>query len=205
VTFSRGIFKKQAVVAAAVALWLQAVVFGFRMLWQYSATPGHPASPPISWPKRAPFERRNGKATLVMFVHPQCPCSRASLGELAIIAAHSQEHLDAVIFFYRPAKRASDWARTDLWQTAAHINNVRAFEDPDAQAAQTFGAFTSGQTLLYGSDGKLLFKGGITASRGHSGDNAGRRVIGALLNGEAIAQNRLPIITPVFGCSLQGE
>ena len=88
---------------------------------------------------------------------------------------------------------------------AAGINDVHAFEDINAQTAQTFGVYTSGQTLLYGSDGRLLFKGGITASRGHSGDNAGRTVITALLDGEVIAKNQLPVVTPVFGCSLQGE
>jgi hypothetical protein len=44
-----------------------------------------------------------------------------------------------------------------------------------------------------------LFKGGITASRGHSGDNLGRdAVIDLVTSGVASASS-----TPVFGCSLQ--
>ena len=71
--------------------------------------------------------------------------------------------------------------------------------------AKSFGTFTSGQTLLYDSAGRLLFKGGITAYRGHSGDNEGRSLITALLRGDAPAQIKLPVAMPVFGCSLRGE
>jgi hypothetical protein len=44
-----------------------------------------------------------------------------------------------------------------------------------------FGAATWGQTMVYGRDGRLLFSGGITAARGHYGDNAGTQAIAALL------------------------
>jgi hypothetical protein len=109
------------------------------------------------------------------------------------------------VFFYLPAHETSSWATTDLWQTASAIPGVRVFEDRGAVVAFSFGTFTSGQTLLYDPNGRLLFKGGITAYRGHSGDNAGRSVITALLRGETPSQINLPVITPVFGCSLREE
>jgi hypothetical protein len=44
-----------------------------------------------------------------------------------------------------------------------------------------------------------VFKGGITSSRGHSGDNLGRdAVIDLVTSGVASASS-----APVFGCSLQ--
>jgi hypothetical protein len=141
---------------------------------------------------------------LVMFVHPRCECSSATVGELAIIMAHAQEKLDAHVFFFLPAGEAAAWARTDLWNTASAIPGVRVQEDREGAIAQSFGSFTSGQTLLYDTQGRLLFKGGITAFRGHSGDNAGRTAITALLRGEA-PRNALPVMTPVLGCSLRGE
>ena len=144
-----------------------------------------------------------GRATLVMFAHPQCGCSRASVGELAIIMAH--ENVNASVFFYRPPTESPEWAKTDLWQAAAAIPGVHVFEDPGGHVAQSFGVFTSGQTLLYDSGGHLRFKGGITAFRGHSGDNAGRSAITALLQGGALPATGLPVTTPVFGCSLRGE
>jgi hypothetical protein len=57
---------------------------------------------------------------------------------------------------------------------------------------------------LYGPGGDLLFSGGITAARGHSGDNCGRSTIISLLTEEtANAPVRAgPAQTFVFGCPL---
>jgi hypothetical protein len=197
--------KKNLVIATAVALWVPAVAFGISVLWKYSTTPGRPGTPPLDWPADAPIKRGQGRPTLVMFAHPQCECSVASVGELAIIMAHAQGQVEANVFFYLPATEASTWARTDLWRIASAIPGVQVFEDRQAAVAQSFGAFTSGQTLLYDAGGHLLFKGGITGFRGHSGDNAGRSAVTALLQGGYPDQNRLPIMTPVLGCSLRGE
>jgi hypothetical protein len=104
-----------------------------------------------------------------------------------------------------PPSETSAWARGKLWQSAREIPGVRVFEDRDAAVAQSFGSFTSGQTLLYDTNGRLEFQGGITAFRGHSGDNPGRSALTSLLQGERIAPAGSPIVTPVFGCSLRGE
>jgi hypothetical protein len=198
--------KKQSVIVLVVALWLPAVGYGISVLWKYSTTPGTPATAPLNWPATAKIERNKARATLLMFAHPQCPCTSASLGELAIILAHAQGRLDADVFFYRPADKPLAWMKTDLWTSANAIPGVHVFEDRDAAAAKSFGTFTSGQTLLYDSDGRLRFKGGITAFRGHSGDNAGRTAITALLQSEPSGLNFPAVVTtPVLGCSLRGE
>jgi hypothetical protein len=204
VSFLRG-WKKQSVVIVAVAVWIPAVAFGINVLWKYSVTPGRPATPPPMWPANAGVERTKGRASLLLFAHPQCPCTSASLGELAIILAHAQGKVDADVFVYRPSSQPASWTRTDLWAAASAIPGVRVFEDRDAEMAQSFGTFTSGQTLLYDDSGRLLFKGGITAYRGHSGDNVGRSVITAFLQNGPTPQTPLPVVTPVLGCSLRGE
>ena len=197
--------QKRAFIGAVVLLWIPAVGFGISTLWKYSFAAGHPAEPPLDWPRTAPIERASGRATLVMFAHPQCGCSRASLGELAIIMAHEQEHVSTSVLFYRPSTEPPEWAKSDLLETARSIPGVKVLEDPDGSVARNFGVFTSGQTLLYNSAGRLEFKGGITAFRGHSGDNAGRSVITALLHGDPLPAVVLPVTSPVFGCSLRGE
>jgi len=203
-SFSAGL-KKHAVIAAALALWVPSVGFGINVLWQYSTTPGRTGAPPLDWPANAPIARGKGRATLVMFAHPQCECSRATLGELAILMAQSPLPIDVDVFFYLPIHEASAWAQSDLWHSAKGMPGVRVYEDREGSIARSFGAFTSGQTLLYDSSGQLLFKGGITAFRGHSGDNAGRSAITALLQRDIPRPTILPVITPVFGCSLRGE
>ncbi|HEY4363361.1 MAG TPA: hypothetical protein VGN17_20515 [Bryobacteraceae bacterium] len=199
------LLKKQSVIVLMVALWIPAVGSGINVLWKYSTTPGKAATPPAQWPGDAPVARADGRATLVMFAHPQCPCTSASVGELAIIMAHHSSGLDADVYFYAPKNKPEGWVKNDLWKMAAAIPGVRVFEDHEAAAAQSFGAFTSGQVLLYDSQGSLEFNGGITAFRGHSGDNAGRTVITSLLQDGAPRRNDLPVRTPVLGCSLRGE
>lgn len=73
--------------------------------------------------------------------------------------------------------------------------------DVGGAQARVFGAFISGQTLLYSATGSLLFNGGITDARGHEGDNPGRTALTSILSGGKPAA----IQTPVFGCYLYAE
>lgn len=197
--------RKHAVVAIALGVWLPGVAYGFSVLWRYSMTPGHPASPPVRWTEQLPIQRKATQATLLMFAHPQCGCSKASLGELAILMARASGKVTAKVLFYAPQDEPSAWVKTDLWETAEKIPGVTVIEDRNNNIAGSFGVFTSGQTLVYDSNGRLIFNGGITASRGHAGDNYGRDAIIALLQEHPAPGTTLPVISPVFGCSLRTE
>jgi hypothetical protein len=182
------------------AVWLIAISIGMLILARYSTMPGQPASPPAEWPSGAPIQIASPRFTLAVFVHPQCPCSRATLGELQRIIACCRDRVETTVFFYQPPDTSDRWPHTDLWKSAAEIPTVRVLADRDAAAARRFGARTSGQTLLYDRDGRLVFKGGITAYRGHSGDNEGRAAIESFLLGGSSRRRS----TPVFGCALFG-
>jgi hypothetical protein len=52
--------------------------------------------------------------------------------------------------------------------------------------------------MLYGIDGRLLFAGGITSSRGHQGDNAGLDRVLSLVRGGKAERSE----SSVFGCGL---
>jgi hypothetical protein len=56
----------------------------------------------------------------------------------------------------------------------------------------------SGETLLYDPHGRLVFRGGLTAGRGHAGDSPGRRAVVACFNEPTPERRDLP----VFGCPL---
>lgn len=171
---------------------------GFSLLWDYENAPGPIASPPLRWPSNSRINLATDRATLIMLTHPHCPCTRASIGELARLMAKTQDRVTAYILFFKPARASDDWERTDLWQSAASIRGVNVVADEGGVEARRFHAFTSGQTLLYDSDGVLMFSGGITGSRGHSGDNAGESAIVSLLTtGEAELAE-----TFAFGCPL---
>lgn len=180
------------------ALWLTVVGVGMYLLASYKNTPGLAAEAPRQWPTDSRIQLSKDHSTLVMLAHPHCPCTRASIGELASIMAHSQGRLNAYVLFVKPEGASDDGDISDLWQSAKDIPGVKVILDGDGKEAHIFHAATSGQTLLYDPRGRLLFSGGITGSRGHFGDNAGQTSIVSIVNAETPNQTE----TSVFGCPL---
>lgn len=179
-----------------IVLWLAAVAAGLGHLWAYAMTPGPAAAAPASWPATAETAREDHIPTLVLFLHPQCACSSATINELAVLLAHVDRPLRAQVWIYRAARLPQGWEHTSLWNDAAAIPGVRVVTDIDGKEARRFGARVSGETMLFDGDGRRLFHGGITAARGHQGDNAGRAAVTALLNGWPVTADN----SPVFGC-----
>jgi hypothetical protein len=112
--------------------------------------------------------------------------------------AQAQGKVNAYVLFFRPKGASAEWDDTDLRRSAAAIPGVVVRADVDGAEARRFGGETSGHTLLFDGGGRLIFSGGITESRGHSGGNNGESAIVALLNGQSATRAR----TPVFGCQI---
>ena len=185
---------------AVVAIGCGAVIaFGLVRLLKYESAPGTVADVPKAWPASRISLSADG-LTLVMLAHPHCPCTSASVGELAEVMARVEGKAKAYVLFARPEGSGADWDDTSLRRSAAAIPGVTVMSDPDGVEARRFGAETSGHTLLFAPDGRLLFSGGITQSRGHAGDNAGASAIVSLVHN----QNADHATTFVFGCSLPG-
>jgi hypothetical protein len=179
-------------------IWLGAAAAGLSVLWRYDNTPGDAARAPEQWPALTTLARATDRPTLVMLAHPHCPCTRASLGELAEAIARARTPPRTYILFMTPTGFRDGWEQTDLWRTAAALPGVTVVRDDDGRAARQFGASTSGQTLLYDVRGALVFSGGITGARAHAGDNLGRQSLVAFLNRESAVRSA----TNVFGCPL---
>jgi hypothetical protein len=179
-------------------LWLASATGGLWVLWAYDNKPGIAANPSARWPATSRLAPAADGPTLVLFAHPQCSCSPASLGELAEVLARADKRPRTYVVFLKPSSVVDGWERTALWQQAARLENVTVIRDDDGLEAQRFSAATSGQTFLYDSRGVLQFSGGITSARGHAGDNAGRAALISLVNRLETSHPR----TNVFGCPL---
>ena len=177
--------------------WGAVIAFGLRGLLNYETAPGSVAEVPRKWPASTVSLSADGP-TLVMLAHPHCPCTRASVGELAEVMARIAGKAKAYVLFAKPDGSGADWDDTSLRRSAAAIPGVTVLSDPDGVEAHRFGAETSGHALLFAPDGRLLFSGGITQSRGHAGDNAGASAIVSLVRNQKADQTT----TFVFGCSL---
>jgi hypothetical protein len=191
--------RRTVLAAAAAIVWLIAVAVGFGKLWAYASTPAPQTTAAAEWPARTTLSRLDGRPTLVMFAHPQCPCSRASVAELAKLVARTPATATIHVVFYRPPSEPHGWERTSLWRAAEAIPTVRVSVDPGGVEATRFGALASGQTYFYDAGGALRFNGGITAARGHEGDNAGRQALETILTHGTPSASQ----TRVFGCALR--
>lgn len=188
------------ILALIITFWLLAIGVGLQFVMAYENSPGRVGGAPTVWPPDSRIQRAPDLPTLIMMVHPRCPCSRASVGELSLLMAESQGLVNVNVVFVRPAEFPEEWEKTDLWRTVAAIPGVKMSVDNGGVEAHRFGSHTSGQVMLYSATGELLFSGGITSARGHSGENEGRSAILTLL-----AKGHSTSETPVYGCPLFGE
>jgi hypothetical protein len=157
------------------------------------------AAPPVTlFPRNSAVQLVSDNPTLVLFAHPRCPCTEASLHELVGLLAETQNRVSVTVVFTIPDGVPAGWEQGDLWNRATNIPDISVIRDPGGQEAHRFDVQGSGHTLLYAPSGRLLFSGGITASRGHEGGNVGRSaIVSFILNGHAPVSH-----TPVFGCLL---
>jgi hypothetical protein len=190
--------KSSVGIVIAFVLWLAVVGGGTLEMTRYSNSPGGSGQAPARWPADSQIPFDASRPTLIMFAHPRCPCTRASLGELAVLLAQFPGKINAHVVFLKPVDTVANWERSDLWRTASAIPDVTVYTDNAGTEARRFHAETSGQTLLYDRSGALQFQGGITLARGHAGDNPGRTALQDLMREGRPSRVR----TPVFGCSL---
>jgi hypothetical protein len=184
----------------AAAAWLVAVGSGFAILWRYKTAPAERiGAAPAQWPAGTAVARSTERATLLLFAHPRCTCTRASVSELARIMARFHDRLEARVLFWLPRGAPAAWSAGELWSSAARIPGVVVVPDEEGREAARFAAGTSGDAILYDRDGRLLFEGGITPARGHEGNSFGQERIASLLTTGAADRAD----APVFGCALE--
>ncbi len=191
-------------------LWSFLVVIGYGAMVFYSAAPakssagvGHfPLANSIS---ANPLSLSTDGLTLITFLHPQCPCSRATVSELQNVLSRKPGlenlPLSAFAVVSRPSGSTESFAQGAIVDSLREIANLTVVIDKDDIESQRFGAVTSGQTLLFDKTGKCIFNGGITRARGEIGENAGTESLSKLIAGNRTAIEK----TPVFGCSLESN
>jgi hypothetical protein len=185
--------------ACLLTVWGLFVGVGMISLGDYAARPGQAASAPARWPSESPIRREGHRPTLLMFLHPRCPCSRASVAELSSIAGDCGDRVSIHAVLLQPDDGRESWGESELGADLAVLPRLRIWPDLGGAEARRFGVSTSGHVLLYDAGGHLIYSGGITPARGHQGANDGRDAVlaGILGTGAGIPKS------PVFGCALE--
>lgn len=180
------------------ALWCAAILTGVAWLLEYDHQDAGSSPAPLHWPLTSALPRPDGKPRLLLFLHPKCPCSRATVAELETIVARTRGGMTVTVVLVIPPEAPADWVSAALLKTLTAIPGVAVHQDVAGAEARRFGAEASGAVAVYDAHGRLAFSGGITGSRGHIGDNDGRGAVLALAAGQPAQLKQ----TPVFGCSL---
>lgn len=182
----------------ATGVWLTVLVIGLGVVYRYGYAAGPTGTTSLDWPANSTLNRTSNRMAAVMFVHPRCPCTRASLSELERFSAWSDGRIDLCVVFYRPATENDAWAHTSLWTQAKRLPNTTLIIDSDDAIAREFGARTSGYVVAFDSFGHLSFSGGITLARGHEGASDGTAALRELVKGNAGTLRK----TITFGCPI---
>lgn len=178
--------------AGLAIAWCALVGLAMREVYAYATTSGAQGQSSVRWPAGSTIPRAVDGLTIAMFIHPDCPCSRASVAELREIM-ETRHAAIAIVFTGATSSSA-------LWEAAGAIPGAHQIHDPLGVEARRFGAMTSGHVVIFDAAGIRKFTGGITGSRGHVGDNIGRRQVEAILDGRSSTAAH----HAVFGCSLDG-
>ncbi len=181
---------------AALGLWCLLAGAGLYAVNRYQSIAGEPGDPPAAWPGDSSITR-NGRPALLLFAHPRCPCTRASLAELSRLVAECGDRVDAHVVIIMPEAVQDSWNESDsLPQDMPRITTHR---DVGRRESRLFGARTSGMCLLYDAEGRLLYRGGLTTARGQEGPGPGSDSIRSLVLG---TKARAADGEPVYGCPL---
>lgn len=179
-------------------LWSIACVTAFGALWRYGNTPGDPGGKPVGWKVPASLHVSSDRPTLLVFAHPKCPCTRATMSAIERLQRNVPGGFETQVVFFEPPDADPSWRRTGLWERAGRLREARVVPDPGGSLAADAGASVSGSVAVVDRDGRLLFWGGLTSSRSHEGDSAGSLAVQAILRGEQARTDR----TPVYGCEI---
>lgn len=185
-------------ITTLISLWGILLIAGSYFIIGYELTPGESGSVVPNLPDHPVIDDGDGLPTLLVFAHPRCPCTTATIRQLERLLAECGDGIATTVIFLQPANQPENWSKTPLWEAATQIPSVKVRPDFAGQLARQLKVYTSGTAILFDQSGRLIFQGGITASRGHEGDNFGADSIRSFVQSGGSPRRS----TPVFGCSL---
>lgn len=181
--------------ALAPILWIACIGCAMAAMQLYASTPGDALTAPLVILAEDRAEPSD-EPVIFLFLHERCPCSRATIAELA--RHHSLlERADLRVVLSGPGSTAADsWSVSEL--VASSLPLARIISDAEGHLARRYGALTSGHAVIYRSSGELHFSGGLTPSRGHLGAGPGRDALRSILTSTSGPARS----APVFGCPI---
>ncbi len=186
----------------ATAVWSVGVVAGMGYLERYDQRAG-PETVVL------PQEELGGELSpvrtdtdvhwqLKLFLHPHCPCSRASVAAWErLLEQLSGEAIEAEVVWVRPPEAAVGWEAGSLQERVQQMKGVRQWTDVGGVVASHYGVKTSGCLVIINKEGRVVYRGGLTVGRGRTNTFAVAESVA-----RAIRQCGDFPASPVYGCPL---
>ncbi len=176
-----------------VFVWLNLILASIYYMSNYMFKESVESQAPSVFPANNWVKLNTRKNNLVLFLHPHCPCSFATVNELKRVLARTDVDLSVVFI---DLDKSYDLSRQELFKQVSQIKAAKIIIDKNNVMTKAFKVYTSGTILAYNKDGGLIFQGGITAGRGEEGDNLAKNKLVQSLKCQKMSQAQ------VFGCSL---
>ena len=189
----------------ATFVWVCALVgvFGWITRYEFSTYADERSATTELWPTESSLDLCAERSSLLLFVHPRCPCTRATIRELERVLRGPdltvEERPKLIVIVSLPLEAGEDWLESDTVRQALDLPNATSFLDFGGVESERFGAVASGTVMLYSNGGQQLYAGGVTASRGHEGENLGTTQLRNCIHDPSVP-SKLSI--PAFGCRL---
>lgn len=186
----------------AVGAWAVLLAGSFAVVHAYMGRPGPSASAVAAqWPAQTELGQPDGMAQLLVFLHPRCPCTDATLANLVTALGTPRESgsmCEITVIMSGPA--VSEGCPPHLQRRLEAMGSVTVRNDVDGSIARDFGAITSGHVVWCDGRGRVAFSGGITPGRGHVGPCESLARLTALVQHQHGDGPLEP--TPVYGCAI---
>ncbi len=164
----RTFFQKNWLVLCTVS-WLLLLPAAICVQLRYDSLPGIAAVPKTAWPAASKIKYSTITNTLVMVLHPRCPCSRASVQQVASMM-NTTNPPKCIFLFYTPSIFAKGWEKTDIWNQASEIPDSVLISDIDGRETKTSEHPHPDRPTFFDRQGFLRYSGGLTEGRGHQGE-----------------------------------
>ena len=181
-------------VISITVIWLTLFATAYYVLLQYDFKSSDSKLSKIPRATQLPISKQG--PTLIAFLHAKCPCSRASINEIDRLLTSHGKDLKTIFVFSKEKDLELAWIQESELYKKAQKMSVEIIIDPNNSEAKVFKAQTSGKVFLVSPKQEILFQGGVTASRGHEGNNSGITAIQKILAGK----NSQIDFQPSFGC-----
>lgn len=179
-------------------VWCTLVFASLGGLAFYGSIPGQAATAASQWPTDSTILPAEDTNAVLVFVHPQCFCTRATIDQLQRAFVARPKSASTTVVVYAPSTQPESWCDTSLVRLCKTLPGATVVLDHDGQETQRFGVNTSGHVLVFNRQKQLQFSGGVTPSRGHLGPCEGLDAVTQIIAG----QKAVPCVANAYGCPL---